>query len=216
MKAIATTAVLAASILAVDSAQAASVTTHTLGWGGLANSHSYTTADGVGFTATATATQNGHTTDAKVGEYILGLGVTSSSPIQIFGFNLGNSDSHQIDGKGASETLWFTFDSEYKIDSLLFSFADRNDDVTILDGNGSSLGSYSLSSGLLGFTSLDLSGLDFSGNKIGIAALGSNDGFKVTGFKGHAVPTPSAALAGLVGLIGLAVRRRRHDAAEQA
>ncbi|NJR12865.1 prepilin-type N-terminal cleavage/methylation domain-containing protein [bacterium] len=44
---------------------------------------------------------------------------------------------------------------------------------------------------------------------LGILASGGGDEFMVKGFNGHAVPTPSAALAGIGGLMLLAARRRR-------
>jgi hypothetical protein len=47
-------------------------------------------------------------------------------------------------------------------------------------------------------------------------AYGANDDWKVIGVRGYTIPTPTAAAAGLVGLIALATRRRTKLLTQQA
>lgn len=204
----------AAVAFVAPSADAGSV--HYLdGKGGLAKSHTIV-SDGVTITATATATKNGKSEKAHVGQYSHGLGVTNS----VYKYKnwwgqtkIGTTDgSHTVDGKGMDDTLWLSFDSPFQVAGAIFTYVgSRNKEgVTVLDGDGNTLGRYNLSKiAKCGVACLDLSDLDYTGTKIGFAATGNHDSWKVKGIKGHAVPTPSAAAAGLIGLAGLAARRRR-------
>lgn len=199
MKRFLATAIVAASaVFAGASAQAASHTTFLTGNDGLANSHSYTTADGVNITATATSKGIVTTKKALVGEYSKGLGVTSYK-----------GDDHQVDGFLRDETLWLSFDKDFVLKGILFSYVDSNDDATIsvnMKSGNVDLGDHYIGKGL---AFLDLSKFDLTTTKIGITATGNYDDFKVKAVKGHAVPTPSAAIAGLAGIIGVVARRRR-------
>ena len=207
MKTVLATAVLAASSALVANAASAGSITDLTGKAGLASAHHYTTDDGVNVSVTATASAWGHTWDAKVGQYRSGLGI-SSYPC----------DSHQMDGNLAKETLNLTFDKDYVLEGVYFSYLDKNDNVEVLM-EGSSVGRFGkhdIDFMGRGKGYLDLSSLNLSGMSFGLLAADCDDNFKVAGFEGHAaaVPTPSAALAGIVGIIGLAARRRRN--AEQA
>ena len=192
------------AIALTGSASAASVTTFTDGHNDVAHFQYFTTADGVDFVASASTEALGYKVAAKVGEYSNGLGV--SSPWL---------DSHTLDGALGNETLWFTFEEDYAITDLIFGYADDGDDIKVVDGDGSTLGLFNLASAnyMDGYAYLDITSLNLTTSKFGITVSDFCDEVKVKGFNGHAVPTPSAALAGLVGLVGLAARRRKQDEA---
>ena len=178
----------------------------------LANSWSYTTTDGVDITATATSYKAANDThyDSKVGKYIGGLGVTNTQVNQ----NLG-SDSHEVDGRGWNDTVWLDFSTAYELEKVYFSYVDCNDDVRIVDENHQVLAQIDLGSqpNFFSIVGIDLSGLNISGTKLGFTAFGGNDDWKLKAIKGHAVPTPSAAAAGILGLAALSARRRRQQEA---
>lgn len=211
-----TLALTAAAATAFISPSAEAGSVHYLnGNGGLAKSHTIV-SDGVTITATATATQYGNTEKAHVGQYSTGLGVTNS----VYKYKTwwgqtktGTTDgSHTVDGQGMDDTLWLSFDSPFQVAGAIFSYVGKyGEGVTVLDADGNSLGRFDLSAiaNHSQFAVLDLSSLEYSGTKIGFAATSNHDSWKLKGVKGHAVPTPSAAAAGLIGLVGLAARRRR-------
>ena len=101
---------------------------------------------------------------------------------------------------------------------MFFSYLDKNDNVEVLADsmNVGRFGKNDIDFMGNGKGYLDLTGLELSGTHFSLLAADCDDDFKVSGFKGYAaaVPTPSAAAAGLIGIIGLAARRRRN--AEQA
>ena len=224
MKKILATAVASAALtFAGTSAQAASAT-YFNGFGGLAPSYEFTHDDGTKITATASAWDPNakKTKEAYVGQYIIGLGVTNSVT-EHQGWHgtyySSNDGSHAVDGKGYDDTLWLNFDRAFDVIGAMFSYVDKNDDVKIVDENHNVLGNFDLGDyNFLGFAYLDLSSLNFSGTKIGFKATGNNDNFKVKGIKGsatpNAVPTPTAAAAGILGLGALITRRRRGQEAE--
>lgn len=211
-----TLALTAAAAFVAAPAHAGS--THYLnGNGGLATSHTIVSGD-VTITATATAydPKKKETHSAHVGQYRHGLGVTNSVYKNKRGQIRTNDGSHTVDGSGYKDTVWLSFDKPFQVMGAIFSYVDRNDDVKVLDGDGNSLGSFSLGkiADCWGLACLDLSSLDYTGTKIGFMAAGSNDDWKLKAVKGEpgkteAVPTPSAAAAGLLGLAALGARRRR-------
>ena len=202
-------ALTATAVLAAAPAQAAS-TTYFGGFGGLSTSHSFMTSDGVDITATATSHQPGRNIhhDSQVGQYLFGLGVTNTQKTRSLG-----KDSHKVDGKGWNDTVWLEFSESFSLEKVLFSYVDCNDDVRIVDQDHNVLAQINLGHqpGIWGFVNVDVSGFNIAGSKIGFTAFGSNDDWKLKGVQGHAVPTPSAAAAGVLGLAALAARRRRRE-----
>jgi MYXO-CTERM domain-containing protein len=199
LKRILTTAVVAAAATFGMNASAGSVT-WTQGNDGKAYSHTYNSHDNVEIKATAKSKSflSSNWQTSKVGEYSSGLGISSHF-----------LDSHQVDGKIRDEVLFLHFDQEYIVEGILFSYVDHNDDVKVYSDD-SYVGTHDLGNAPShgGYAYLDLGGMHTS--KLGLGAFGSNDNWKVAGVKGHAVPTPSAALAGMLGLMGVAARRRRN------
>ncbi len=187
------------------------------GNGGLAKTHTFVHED-VTITAHATASKNkNHEHSAHVGQYSNGLGVTNH--VKTYKNWKGQTktysttgDQHFVDGKGHDDTLWLDFSSPFKITGAIFTYVDKYcEGVTVVDADGNNLGWHNLSSvaNKWGVAHLDLTGLDYTGDSIGFKATGNHDAWKVAGVKGHAVPTPSAAAAGLLGLAALSARRRR-------
>ena len=211
-----TIALTAATALGFAAAPAvAGSATYLNGNGGLATSHAIA-GDGVTITATATSynPHDGSTHDAYVGQYSHGLGVTNNVTLKEtkWGsrYNVGDG-SHTVDGKGWDDTVWLSFDKEFEVTGAIFTYvADKYEDVRVIDADGIILGDYNLS-GIsdCGVACLDLSDLGFTGKKIGFTAYGDGDSWKLAGVKGTAVPTPSAAAAGLLGLAAVAGRRRK-------
>jgi len=215
----------AALTFAAPAAQAGStINTYDLrGNGGLAKTHTFV-YDDVTITTHATAAKGKkQNKSAHVGQYRSGLGVTNS--VKTYKNWRGQTktysasgDGHFVDGKGHDETLWLDFSSPFKITSAIFSYVGKykTEGVNVVDGDGKSLGWRNLSSvtNKWGYAHLDLAGLDYTGDSIGFQATGNHDAWKVAGVKGHAVPTPSAAAAGLLGLAALSARRRRQTEVE--
>lgn len=212
-------ALTAAAAFAAPSADAGSnANTYYLhGNGGLAKSHTYVHSD-VTITAHATAAKGKkHNHTAHVGEYSNGLGVTNH--VKSYKTWWGQTktystsgDGHFVDGKGHNDTLWLDFSSPFKLTGAIFSYVGKKqtEGVNVVDGDGQNLGWFNLSKvSNWGVAHLDLTGLDYTGSTIGFTAKGNNDDWKVKGVKGHAVPTPSAAAAGLLGLAAISARRRR-------
>ncbi len=204
-------ALTATAVLAAAPAHAASSTTYFGGHGGLSTSHTFNTSEGVEIKATATAwnPKKQKMESSHVGQYWSGLGATNSIGKK------GKDGSHQIDGSGHKDIVWLEFSESFALESALFSYVDCNDDVRLYDGDMNNLGDVDLhqNGSIFGFAKIDLSSLNIIGNKIGFAAIGSNDDFKLKGVTGHAVPTPSAAAAGILGLAALSARRRRREEA---
>ena len=211
-----TVALTATAVVAVAPAHAGSTTYFgdLNPWTNLAGSYSYSTSDGVDIVATATSYDQANDVhhDSKVGKYLGGLGVTNSQSICFV-----NIDSHEVDGNGWQDTVWLDFSSAYELEKVTFSYVDRNDDVQIVDENHNVLAQLSIGSEprFFGIASLDLSGLNISGTKIGFTAFDCDDNWKLKAIEGHAVPTPSAAAAGLLGLTALSARRRRNQQAAE-
>ncbi|MEM9418808.1 MAG: hypothetical protein AAGA25_07145 [Planctomycetota bacterium] len=210
-------ALTAAAALTATSAHAGSTakTYYLNGYGGLAKSHTIEYSD-VDITATATAydpkTKKTYDHNVYVGQYSNGMGVTNNVYRTKRGLR-STDGSHTVDGKGYDDTLWLSFSKPFEITGAMFTYVSRRyEDVKIVDGYGDTLGYYDLSKLAYrsGYAYLDLTDLGYTGDKIGFTAYGNHDSWKVKGVKGHAVPTPSAAAAGLIGLIGLAARRRRN------
>lgn len=171
-------------------------------------------------TATASATaydpDTGEVHDGWVGQYRGGLGVTNSRKWKSNWFGKGGywvseDGSHTVDGRGWDDTLWLTFSKPIAFSAIQFSHIDLvGEDVSILDGDGNELGDFDLSElWHWGYAYLDISGLDYTGTTLGLHAYGNHDNWKVKGVKGHIVPTPAAAGAGLVLLLGIMARRQR-------
>ncbi|MEM6458192.1 MAG: hypothetical protein AAF710_02240 [Planctomycetota bacterium] len=210
-------ALTAAAVVSAPSADAASA--HALnGYGGLKKSHTFH-YDDVDITAYGTAydpkTKKTYSHNVYVGQYGGGLGVSNGvSKKKFWGQTyLSSSDgSHTVDGKGYNDTLWLSFSKPFQMVGAAFTHVGKYyEDVKVVDGDGYTLGWYDLSSlaNKWGHAYLDLSGLDYTGDKIGFTAVGNYDSWKLKAVKGHAVPTPSAAAAGLLGLAALSARRRR-------
>ncbi|MEM9882080.1 MAG: MYXO-CTERM sorting domain-containing protein [Planctomycetota bacterium] len=215
-------ALTAAAVVLAPSADAgSSYALH--GKGGLQKTHTFNYGD-VDITAHATSydpkKNKTYSDNVYVGQYGGGLGVTNSVKEKSFwGFSyLSTKDgSHTVDGKGMDDTLWLSFSNPFKLAGAAFTHVGKYyEDVKVVDGDGNSLGWFDLSqlANKWGHAYLDLSGLDYTGDKIGFAAVGNGDSWKVKSVKGHVVPTPSAAAAGLLGLAALSARRRRHAEAD--
>ena len=225
MKKILPTLAVAASATVGTSAFAASTTTYLGGlFGGTSESFQYTTQDDVEVNATASSWNpySHQNEDAHVNKGLLGLGVSNSVTYRqtFFGSIPQTSDDSDIDGSGFSDTLWLSFDQAFDLNGIWFSKVDHNDEVQLVDEHHQVIAEYDLGNlcDFFGIAYLDISSLNLSTTKIGFTALDCNDDFKVKsiyGMKTEAVPTPSAAAAGLMGLVALSARRRR-KAAESA
>ncbi|MEM1108782.1 MAG: hypothetical protein AAGH99_08845 [Planctomycetota bacterium] len=220
---LALTAAAAVAFVAPSADAGSNANTYYLhGYGGLAKTHTYV-HDDVTITAHATAkdpkTNKTYKHNVYVGQYSNGLGVSNSVYRNKWGQLRSNDGSHTVDGKGYDDTLWLSFTNPFKITGAVFNYVGKYyDDVKVVDGDGKSLGWFNLSriANKWGQAHLDLSGLDYSGTTIGFAAVGNHDSFKVKAVKGHVVPTPSAAAAGLLGLAALTARRRRQTEEAEA
>ncbi|MEO1237128.1 MAG: MYXO-CTERM sorting domain-containing protein [Planctomycetota bacterium] len=192
------------------------------GNGGLKKSHILNYSD-VDITATASAwdPKKDVVHGAHVGQYRHGLGVTNSVYYKNTwwgGKQLKTNDgSHTVDGKGYDDTVWLSFSKDFKLHGATFTYVgSKHEDVKVVNEYGQTLGRYDLSEiASNGVAHLNLHGLGFKGDKIGFTAYGDKDSWKLKSVKGHAVPTPSAAAAGLLGLAALVARRRR-ETADQA
>ena len=197
-----TSLVAGAAVFTSVSASAASTTLFT-GSGGVAPTQSFTTGDGVQIDVSAKTINraSGLETDALVGQYSEGLGVARTVDVA--------DDRYLVSGSArTSEIIWFDFSEAYQISGILFSYADGDDEITIYS-DGGLLGVYS-GNDFPWHSGLGTLSLNVTTSQLGILAFDGGDEFMIRGFAGQstAVPTPSAALAGLSGLIALAARRR--------
>jgi len=150
---------------------------------------------------------DGDLIDAKVGQWSTGMGVIHPD----------NDGDHEVDGTGYKDILYFDFGTEVKIGKIRFSYVDSGDDVDFVDvlNNIFTDPIYTLEDVNIGSdNSIDLSVTSLMTDVLGIKAHGKYDDFKVKSIEvcypdTIVVPTPTAAGLGLLGVVGLAVRRRR-------
>ena len=163
---------------------------------GVAPSYTYTTVAGVDLSVSATGTRTS-TLPALVHESTLGLGVVSHL-----------YDSSAVDGFYKDDTLHLDFAKTYSVESLTFTEADDLDVVKLFI-DGQVHGHFSLADavGTGGTRTLALGGITL--DRLSVETYGDHSSWHLAGLTGHAVPTPSAALAGLLGLLGVTARRRR-------
>lgn len=122
------------------------------------------------------------------------------------------------------DTLWFSFSEALTFTSAEFYLESGSARVYVLDANGQGLYNTQVQAGL---SSIDLSSLAYTGDVIGFRARFYQPGELYPPIKpsaanwylaalagevpAQAVPTPAAAGLGLIGLAGLAMRRRREN-----
>ena len=144
---------------------------------------------------------------AWLGQWDRGLGVWN-----------GRGDDHRVDGLGSTDTVWFDFESAFRLTGVGLTYVSdvRPETLRVLDGSGATLGDFdALATTGTDTAFLDLSLLGDAGHeRFGLSAVGGHSAFKIEGLQGvSVVPTPTAAAAGVALLIGGALRRRRRDAA---
>ncbi|MEM0914452.1 MAG: hypothetical protein AAGB29_08175 [Planctomycetota bacterium] len=152
-------------------------------------------------------TYSGQLIDAKVGQYSSGLGVTHPH----------YDGDHEVDGTGYKDILFFDFGQKVKIEKIWFSYVDKHDQASFVDLDLDILwsGGYYLGDIYIGgdhSITLGVTGLETQ--VLGVMAPNKYDDFKVKKIEvcyhdPVAVPTPTAAGLGLLGIAGLVVRRRR-------
>lgn len=203
---------------------------------GSANARNYTfTLDGVQVNARATAWSviNGKVTDAYLGSYTSGLGVTADN-------ETGGNGTHTIDNDGAQDFLVFQFSSDVllsKITTTPFNVNNLGTDSDALVAWGKvgtawnqSLGLdgksvntlnalLSGSQDLVGGSSTSTRSVTGTASNLWLIAAGNNlggdnkvDGFKLTNVTvSSAVPEPATwmMMIGGFAMVGAAVRRRK-------
>ncbi|BAM03165.1 hypothetical protein [Phycisphaera mikurensis] len=163
--------------------------------------------DGTSARVSATSTKwwNGRTKKAWVGQYRGGFGVSSWM-----------LDDHRVESNWGTDTLWFDFSSAFQPTGVDLTYLSGSAPQTlrVLDGEGNGLGDLRFTANADGTAYVDLLGLNASaGDRFGLAAGDHCTSFKVRGLSGvSAVPTPSAAAAGLALLAAAGLRRRRRHA----
>jgi hypothetical protein len=174
---------------------------------GLSNQHLFAIDSHNTLTVTAQGISpiNRRWSHVQVGQYQDGLGVTSLNPLKT-----------GVDGEEGDEMLHFAFTDQFKLQGVIFSNVQHQDDVKIFTNNvftnihdlgrATPLGNERV---LLNIDDVEILGF-------GLMAYGANDDWKVIGVRGYTIPTPTAAAAGLVGLIALATRRRTKLLTQQA
>lgn len=196
-------ALFSVAMLTMMFSQAASAATvfDLRGFGGSDDSYSYTQDD---ITLTITATANGNSAWAH--QNYKGMGVKN-------GWNDNTSD---IDGSGLIDTLWLTFSKPVTLSYAWFSSVSTygHDEARIVDGNGDSLKDLVLSPGFFGYKYVDLGSEGLTGTVFGFTVTDRCDDYRVKkiAVDAAAVPTPSAAAAGLA-VFGLVSMRRRRKLA---
>lgn len=175
-------------------------------------------------------------------EYVNRRGNNDVASVQTWaGHGLGvvtkNDNSHQVDGKGR-EIVWISLSEVIDFTLAKFSYTgNKYDEVTVLDGEGNTLGEFSLANNRRNADTntnthtIDLSTLEYTGSVIGFQASHFVEAtwsywkkekeqlsaWKLVALGGEipptqVVPTPAAAGLGLLGLAGLALRRRTDNA----
>jgi len=179
------------------------------GSGGLAQAYAIEAEEGGYFVDVTAKAENydDELIDAWVGRYGSGMGVTHPH----------YDGDHEVDGTGYKDILFLDFGADVQIGKVRFSYVDHYDDVDFVDAlNGIfAAGGYTLEDIRIGYdNSVDLSVTGLTTDVLGIKAHGKWDDFKVKSIEVcypemHAVPSPTAAGLGLLGVVGLVARRRR-------
>ena len=201
-------AVSAAALVSFGTAASAASVDLTSGHASFHRSLDLQLDDGTAFEVSASSTwsRSGNERNAWVGRYGRGLGVSN-----------GLWDDHRVDGRRGTDTLWFDFATGFTPTGVTLTYVSdhRYETLRLLDGDGETIGDFNA----LALCGEDTAFVDFSSigdasyARFGISAIGRNSAFKVDGLQGvSAVPTPTAAAAGIALLIGGACRRRRRTA----
>ena len=203
---------LAASAVLIPSGGASAASVDLRGDGGWINGAldvELTDGNTARVTATSTRRADGR---AVLGRWGNGLGVWN-----------GHRDDHRVDGHGSTDTVWFDFDTAFRLTGVDLTYVSSASPETlrVLDGDGGILGDFdALASDGTHSARLDLALLGLDGverNRFGLSAVGSHSAFKIEGLQGvSAVPTPTAAAAGIALLVGGVMRRRRREPGAEA
>ena len=131
----------------------------------------------------------------------LGTGVTSKGE----GFKIGKV-TFDVDPVDDGETLRLTFSKDFRLDSLCFSFVNKNfDKISITDGSGNKI----LNNQKLTSAFLDLTGKTQFSSVYNLTASGGKSDWFVTAVKGEVIPEPSTMLIWSALGVGALVWRRR-------
>lgn len=185
------------------------------GSGGLKTEHLFEFDDGLSITASAKSYDpwDDQFRQAYVGRYSNGLGVTNSVYHYQNPYHFQTTDgSHTVDGRGFDDRLILDFNLDTHITGISFGYIyDPDEEVTLYGDDNQYLGQFNLGkqANHHGYVTLDLEDLNYSGQKLALAATHKDSGWKVKSLHVTAVPSPAAFGAGLVGLTMLTMSRRR-------
>lgn len=195
------------------------------GSGGLDDSYTFTSSEGMGVTATGHYLNSNGSIGAQalVGQYSHGLGVTTAATTSCHWWHCSHTpDEHYVDSYGPDEVVQFAFDSAVSISRIYFSYVSSWDDFSFsVISSGGGVMSFNGNLDILGhnYGYYDFSGPLAISSIFGIGAAGYGDYFKIAALEviweeeTPAVPLPASALL-MIGAFGTfgALRRRRKAA----
>jgi len=190
--------------------------------------NSYTGSDGASVTLDAVTHSNGDIYRAGSGNVYTaswgggsgGAGACSNIGYSFYGTYC--REDHTVDGSGPDEGLLVHFDQHVRITSLVFSYVDHNDEVSIYTyadtGSETTFDSpTSAQTSFIGRDRIETDPSDFTGvvgDYFLIGASDHNDDWKLKAihYEIAPIPLPAAGFMLLAGLGGFAVLRRRQKA----